>query len=289
MDKAKNAVNSLMSKAGHHDTTVHESVAPHVQKETINEHRREEQQIVRDREIHQDHHHTTIQPVQDREVLPEQHHHQMGAADHHTHDHRNHTETKERLQQEGAQFKNESVRAPTAHTTSTTAPEVVGEHVHHHVHEKIQPVVHKETIEPHVVHTIVPVHETHHNIAQHHTASTLPPVSMNEFQQQGGVLGGRGEHFEHFPGEPKSIEHAAAGARAHTGDHHGNNLNDASNTGMGTGLSNTHHNGNNASGLGTQGTTGSGLARENSAKPSLIDRINPMKDADGDGKKGFMK
>ena len=28
---------------------------------------------------------------------------------------------------------------------------------------------------------------------------------------------------------------------------------------------------------------------QTSHKPSLMDRLNPMKDSDGDGKKGFMK
>jgi len=262
MDKAKAAVSGLMAKAGHHDTTVHESVAPAVQKETVNEHRREEQQVVRDREIHQDHHHTTVQPVKDREVLPEQHHHKMVGTEHHTHDHRNHSETKERLQQEAAQFRNESVRAPTHQTTSTAVPEVAGEHIHHHVHEKIQPVVHKETIEPHVVHTTVPVHETHHNTAQHHTASALPAVSMSEFQQQGGSLTGREARHDHFQGEPKSFDkvlgHVGAG-------HH---------TGANDGLAGTHNN--------TTHTTGT------HAKPSMMDKLNPKKDADGDGKPGFM-
>lgn len=35
----------------------------------------------------------------------------------------------------------------------------------------------------------------------------------------------------------------------------------------------------------SSGTSGTALEK----KPSLLDRINPMKDADGDGKKGFMK
>jgi len=273
MDKAKHAINSVMSKAGHHDTTVHESVAPAVQKETVNEQRREEQQVVRDREVHQDHFHTSVQPVKDREVLPEQHHHNMVGVDHHTHDHRDHAGTKERLEQEAAQFRNESVRAPAQHTTTAGVPEIAGEHVHHHVHEKIQPVVHKETIEPHVVHTTVPVHETHHNQAQHHTASALPAVGMNEFKQQGGSLTGRKEHFEHFAGEPNSIEQAAGTARHHTGDHHGNVDESVSGTGVGHEHGTGHH-----AATGTHG-----------GKPSLIDRLNPMKDADGDGKKGFMK
>jgi len=293
MDKAKHAVSSFMSKAGHHDTTVHEAVAPSVQKETINQHQREEKQIARDHEVHQDHYHTSVQPVQDQEVLPEQHHHNLANVEHRTHDHRNHSETKERLQTEAAQFKNETVRAPTQHKTSTTVPDVVGEHVHHHVHETIQPVVHKETIEPHVIHTTVPVHETHHNAAKHHTASALPAVSMAEFKNQGGSLTGREAQHDHFSGEPRSIEKTVGHAMNQTGaGQHSSMTNDGvtgsghlsgttsglTGAGVGSGHSSSHHTGNNTTGAtGTQGS-----------KPSLLDKLNPMKDSDGDGKKGFM-
>jgi hypothetical protein len=61
-----------------------------------------------------------------------------------------------------------------------------------------------ETIEPHVTHTTVPVHEVHHNASQHHAASALPAVSMSEFKQQGGALAGREERQDGFIGEPKS-------------------------------------------------------------------------------------
>jgi hypothetical protein len=29
--------------------------------------------------------------------------------------------------------------------------------VHHHVHEHVQPVINKETVQPHVVHTTIPI------------------------------------------------------------------------------------------------------------------------------------
>jgi len=269
MDKAKQAVSSILGKAGHHDTTVHESVAPAVQKETVNEHRREEQQVVKDREVHQDHYHTSVQPVKDQEVLPEQHHHKQIGTEHRTHDHRDHSQTKQHLQNEASQFKNESVRAPAHHTTTATAPEVAGEHVHHHIHEKVQPVVHKETIEPHVVHTTVPVHEKHYNAPQHHTASALPAVNMGDFKKQGGSLTGRDEEYHHFKGEPQNLTGNLDG---HHGIGHSNQHTGATGVGdgrMGT-TDTTHH---------TAGKTG---------KPSLMDKLNPKKDADGDGKAGFM-
>ena len=69
----------------------------------------------------------------------------------------------------------------------------------------IQPVINKETIQPSVVHTTVPVHEVHHNAPQHHAASALPAMSMSEFKQQGGSLGGREDRYDSFEGEPKPI------------------------------------------------------------------------------------
>jgi hypothetical protein len=227
MDKAKAAVSSFISKSGHHDTTVHESVAPSVQKETVNEQQREEKQIVRDREIHQDHYHTSVQPIQDREVLPEQHHHNLKGVQHSTHDHRDHSHTKDKLQTEAVQFQNESVRAPAQYSTSQAVPEVTGEHVHHHVHEKIQPVVHKEIVEPHVVHTTVPVHETHYVEAKHHTASTLPPIDMSDFKKQGGSLTGRDEQNSRFSGEPKHLQQNSGAPLPHAGaGHQSSMLND---------------------------------------------------------------
>lgn len=56
MDQAKAAIKGLTSKAGHHDTTVHEHVAPAVQHEKVTPTRHEEAQTVVDREVHQDHH-----------------------------------------------------------------------------------------------------------------------------------------------------------------------------------------------------------------------------------------
>lgn len=244
MEKAKAAVSDFISKSGHHDTTVHESVDPSVEKKTINPHQREERTIATDREVHQDHYHTTVQPVHDREVLPEQHHHNLVPVEHRTHDNRDHEDTKTKLSTAKAQFKDEQVRSSTQHT-SQTMPTVGGEHVHHHIHETIQPVVHKETIEPHVMHTTVPVHEVHHNKAQHHAASALPAMSIDEFKKGGGVLTGREERVDHFKGEPKNIERSLAGGSSGLRD---------------SGFSSGSAGGMAGSGIGgTQGTTGSGL------------------------------
>lgn len=56
-----------------------------------------------------------------------------------------------------------------------------------------------------MVHTTVPIHEVHHNAAQHHSTSALPAVSMSDFKKQGGVLSGREERYDGFQGEPRSV------------------------------------------------------------------------------------
>jgi hypothetical protein len=91
------------------------------------------------------------------------------------------------------------------------APWVKGEHVHHHGRPKTssqllpssdrpfdssrkrQPVIHKETIQPEVVHTTVPIHEVHRAEAEHHGTSVLPMKKMEEFAADGGVLTGGGQ------------------------------------------------------------------------------------------------
>jgi hypothetical protein len=335
MDKAKAAVGSFLSRDGKHDTTVHETVNPAVQHEKVVRTQEEQVQTAVDREVHQDHFHTSVQPIQDREVLPEEHRHKMAAAEERHIKHGNDEHVKERLAAEAAQFKNTRTVAE-GQAQTIAAPTIAGEHVHHHVHENIQPVIEKETIQPSVVHTTVPVHEIHQNEAKHHTASALPPVSMSEFRQQGGALTGREERTDSFNGEPRSVGGTlgGAGAKGTTsltendsargthgthgihGDHdsHGSHgltgtSGSTGTTGMSgtTGNSGSHLGNTGTTGMtGTTGNTGSHLSntrttssngshlgnttsQNNGHKPSLMDKLNPMKDANGDGKAGFMK
>ncbi|EOD45357.1 hypothetical protein UCRNP2_7918 [Neofusicoccum parvum UCRNP2] len=360
MEKAKAAVSDFMSKAGHHDTTVHENVAPAVQHQTVKPEKHEKVTTAVDKEIHQDHYHTSVQPVHDREVLPEKHHHNLVGVEHRQFEHGNDHDVKTRLEQEAAQFKDK---------TETSAT---------------------QTIEPHVVHTTVPIHEVHHNAAQHHSSSALPAVSMADFKKQGGVLTGREERYDGFEGEPRNIggtssaggalrgDHSIAGDRGsgltgtgshshthHTGGHgvgsgitgntagsrttgeaigtglasgtgshaHGEHTHGTSGThfdranegsttggngltgsntrhagehGVGSGLAGSHGAGNKAgvagiaSGTGATGAAGSHSSGQHGSgayddstttqksKPSLLQKLNPLADADGDGKKGFM-
>jgi len=266
MDKAKAAVSDFMHKAGKHDTTVHERVAPAVTHQTVKPQQHENVTTAVDKEIHQDHYHHSVQPIQDREVLPEQHSHNLGAVEHRQFEHGNKRDDEARLEQEAARFKDKQTIAPTRQTESVE-PIVSGEHVHHHVHETIQPVVHKETIQPSVVHTTVPIHEVHHNAAQHHNTSALPAVSMEEYQRQGGVLGGREERYDGFEGEPRNIGGALSGKGHHS--HHSHH--------------DSHHS-NNAENIGAGNVEGAGPHTS-----SVANKADPRVDSDMDGRRTWVQ
>lgn len=230
MNKARSAIDSLLARDGKHDTSVHEIIKPAVEHEEVVHTQREVTQMAVDREVHQDHYHTSVQPVSQREVLPEEHIDRVEALEHRNFQHGNPEHVKQRLAAEAAQFKNTRNVSETEQTT-TTSPAIAGEHVHHHVHEIIQPVVQKETIQPSVIHHTIPIHEVHQNEAKHHTVTQLPTVTMDEFKRQGGYLTGREEHTDSFEGEPKSVGGTLGGARA-AGT---TSLTESTTTGTGTG------------------------------------------------------
>jgi hypothetical protein len=356
MDKAKAAITDFMGRSGHHDTTVHEAVAPAVHHEVIKPHVHEEVNTAIDKEVHQDHYHRTVQPVLDREVLPEQHTAKLGAVQHREFDHRDADATKRALVDDQARFADERRIEETTHSQSV-APTIGGEHVHHHIHETIQPVVQKETIQPSVVHTTVPIHEVHHNKATHHETTALPAMTMDQFKAKGGALTGREERYDEFEGVPKNIggatgmavaeglthkttphthEHARHGDYESVPNHHGAgthnpldrnndgkmNMHDVTGShthstgtknpldrnndgrmdahdltgnrstagvGAGTGVVDRNHDGK----IDSRDLKDTSRDRHEGAtghrKPSLMDKLNPKVDADGDGKAGFMK
>lgn len=205
MEAAKETISKLLGSHGHHKTEVDEQVAPAVTSETVKPHRHEETTQAIDKEVHQDHYHTTVQPLQHQEVLPEEHKHNILPTQEKTIQHGSPDQDRERVSAELGQFKDTSTVNPT--TTSTeAAPTVTGEHVHHHVHETVQPVVHKETIQPEVVHTTVPIHETHHAPSEHHGMTVLPTTTLDEFKGLGGKTAGGIHESEEYEGHPKPYD-----------------------------------------------------------------------------------
>jgi hypothetical protein len=126
------------------DTVVTEEVAPAVEHETVKKQHETQEQVVVDRERHQDHYHTTIQPLKDREVLPTQEDHVTAERQYKEVDHRD-DRVKEKLRDRAEGFEDSIVEQRSEITTQ--APTVVGEHVHYHLHETIQPVIEKGVYE----------------------------------------------------------------------------------------------------------------------------------------------
>jgi hypothetical protein len=98
---------------------------------------------------------------------------------------------------------------------------------------------------------------------------------MDEFKRQGGNLTGREERTDAFGGEPRAVGGTLGGAGAKGTT----SLTENDTT------RNGHHNKEHL------GTAGSHTASHDTTgkKPSLMDKLNPKIDADGDGKAGFMK
>lgn len=224
MEKAKQAVSSFMSHDGKHKTTVDQDVRAAVTEEHVKPHRHENVTTAIDKEVHQDHHHTTVQPVKHREVLPEQHHHNVIPVEHKSFEHGDERVLQEELNRDAAQYRDKSVTEHTSHSAST-APVIQGERVHHHVHEHVQPVIQKETIAPQVVHTTIPIHETHHAKAVHHGTTTLPTKTLDEFTREHGKVEGHGvSKLSEYEGCPKEYDQGLGGQHAGVHDmhdHHG--------------------------------------------------------------------
>jgi hypothetical protein len=173
----------------------------------------------------------------------------------------------------------------------------------------------------------VPIHEIHHNEPKHHAATALPPVSLADFKKQGGTLSGREERFDGFEGEPRAIGSSLGSASTgrHTGPHssqlenkldprvdsdrdgsrnlggtssgyerntgpHSSQLENKLDPRVDSDRDGSRNLGGTSSGYGS-GTPGYGHDSTSTTgkKPSLLDRLNPMKDTDGDGKKGVLE
>jgi len=201
MDNAVNAVNKLFAKdpapaqsEGENVTsaptsngqeaekTVDSEVAPAVEHEHVKKQHETREQTFVEKEKHQDHYHTTIQPLKDSEVLPEKH------------DHIQETERRNINNDDGtAKAKAEADRAGFESTSEqkefeskTKEPTRETEHVHHHLHETVQPVIEKEVIDPSVTHKRVDVKEKIQEPAKHHGVTTNSAISVDEFEKKLG-------------------------------------------------------------------------------------------------------
>ena len=129
---------------------------------------------------------------------------------------------------------------------------------------------------------------------------------MADFKKQGGSLSGREERYDGFEGEPRAVGSALGGSGTTgtgiTGGHHGqttagphsSNLENKMDPRVDSDRDGSRGMGSSSDGLSRGGNTGRDYDNTTSSsttgkKPSLMDRLNPMKDTDGDGKKGMME
>lgn len=210
-----------------HDTEVYEAFKPAVTKETVIPVETVQETVALDREVHQDHHQTRIHPVVDNVREEEKHEHTILPVEYRETHHGKDAEIKRKLDAEVA-LPPPSLKHPplTTHQdhqfTSTTtvlpisrnklsAGTMSGEHVHHHVHEKVQPVIEREIVQPTVIHTTIPIHERIEHEPTFYPATVQPRMTMEEFRRVGGTLNGRIEVCDVFEGEPQVKENGGAG------------------------------------------------------------------------------
>jgi hypothetical protein len=153
MENAANAVNKLFAKdptpdqpesekvtsAGDVNETVDSKVAPAVEHTHVKKQHETREQTFIEKEKHQDHYHTTIQPLKDSEILPEKHDHTQETVHRSTNNDDGTAEAQANADRAGFESTSEEKRFES----KTQEPAQVEEHVHHHLHETVQPVIEK--------------------------------------------------------------------------------------------------------------------------------------------------
>lgn len=291
MQRAEAAVKDFLGKKNHHSVDIEQETAPAVVHERVVQKQHENVTTALDREVHQHHHQTHVQPIQDQVLESEKHHHNVIPIEHRESRHNKDREVEAQLQEHRGNFRDEREVLPVETTNSSR--NLVGEHVHHHIHDVIQPVVERETIQPHVVHTTVPIHERIENEPVVHKGNVLPTLSMNEFNKAGHSLTGYKKDPEHieYEGDPLNIDgksHVGFGGVG--GNREGGVGNESSYTTgsgtTGTGMTGNSGIGNNSSSYGNETTprnaettsqsgTGSGIVHNS----SLLNKLDPRVDA----------
>jgi hypothetical protein len=160
MDNAVNAVNKLFPKDPAPDQPegenvpnspvnssaptstgcdVDTTVAPAVEHTHAKKQHETREQTFVEKEKHRDHYHTTVQPLKDSEVLPEKHDHSQET------EHRsiNHDDGAANAKAEADRAGFESTSEQKQFESKTQEPTQGEEHVHHHLHETVQPIIEK--------------------------------------------------------------------------------------------------------------------------------------------------
>lgn len=121
------------------DRTVDTSTAPAVSHTHVKKQHETREQTFVEKEKHQDHYHTTIQPLTSNSVLPEKHDSVQETQQRSVVNDDGRAKAAAQKDREGFEDTSDEKRFESR----TTEPTRESEHVHHHLHETVQPVIEK--------------------------------------------------------------------------------------------------------------------------------------------------
>ncbi|PFH49285.1 hypothetical protein AMATHDRAFT_48838 [Amanita thiersii Skay4041] len=145
----------------------------------------------RERHIHHIQHHT--QPVISKNELDEQHHDFIHPITRVYEKHANKPEDKVLLNGLVQQHR-DTVHHGEKERIIVDKGVTINEHTHHHIHHIIQPVIEKETVDKHRIHTTIPIHEVTHEAPIVHQSQSHAPIAIEHFLSKGGTLDGAVPH-----------------------------------------------------------------------------------------------
>ncbi|KAJ9125859.1 hypothetical protein QFC24_002643 [Naganishia onofrii] len=208
MSNALNHAKEFLTRSAQNDSTeVCSETAPEIVQEHIKQNERVETVEAIDRERHVHHHQHRVQPIVDKQVLDTKHEFNVLPEVTRESKHDMIPEHRAKLEEQRNLYHNTQTAAPVVREQVAGGVQA-NEHVHHHVHETIQPVIQRETVASTHVHTTIPIHEKIHDAPVVHEMTTLPTVTLDEFKSKAGGVHAHshrdGDHsHQYYEGSPR--------------------------------------------------------------------------------------
>jgi len=208
MSGITNGVKDFFKSSNKPDSTeVCSEVAPEVVQEHVIPQERVETVEAIDRERHIHHHQHRVQPINDAQTLETSHIIQTAPEVLREHKEDMLPEHQQKLHEQRTQYANQQVVDDVQRTQANLGTQV-NTHEHHHIHETIQPVIQRETVQPTVIHNTVGVHERLHEAPIVHEMTELPAMTQAEFLKQkesNGPMahGDKGHTHQFYEGAPR--------------------------------------------------------------------------------------
>lgn len=151
--------------------------------------RHEVEEVTREKEHHRHVHHVQhhTQPVLDSEHGAEKVHQKIHPVTRVQEQHASTDKDAALLTSVAGKHTDTYAEAPV-HRQVVDRGEKVKEHIHHHIHNVVQPIIEKDTHEYHRIQTVIPTHVVTHEAPIVHESTHHKPVSKEEFVSGGGNL-----------------------------------------------------------------------------------------------------